>query len=102
MKILVIRSFSLQDSDYGIDWSGPASTDDDSNTAIVPDLPSNFLTEHQRINVNRRTSTVSRHKIQCRTLHLSKSLHFKLPLFFMNSYINIFLFFEKNDPLTKT
>ena len=25
------------------------STGDDSNTVIVPDLPSNFLTEHQRI-----------------------------------------------------
>ena len=25
------------------------STDDDSNTVIVPDLPSNFLTERQRI-----------------------------------------------------
>ena len=25
------------------------STDDDSNTVIVPDLPSNLLTEHQRI-----------------------------------------------------
>ena len=39
----------MQDCDYGIDWSGPVSTDDDSNTASVPDLPSNFLTEHQRI-----------------------------------------------------
>ena len=39
----------LQDCDYGIDWSGPVSSDDDSNTTIVPDLPSNFLTEHQRI-----------------------------------------------------
>ena len=49
MKILVIRSFYLQDCDYGIDWSGPVSSDDDSNTVIVPDLPSYFLTEHQRI-----------------------------------------------------
>ena len=39
----------MQDCDYGIDWSGPVSTDDDSNTVIVPDLSSNFLTEHQRI-----------------------------------------------------
>ena len=39
----------MQDCDYGIDWSGPMSSDDDSNTTIVPDLPSNFLTEHQRI-----------------------------------------------------
>ena len=39
----------MEDCHYGIDWSGPVSTDDDSNTVIVPDLPSNFLTEHQRI-----------------------------------------------------
>ena len=53
MKILVIRFFYLQDCDYGIDWSGPVSSDDDSNTVIVPDLPSNFLTEHQRISLTK-------------------------------------------------
>ena len=41
MKILAIKYFYLQDCDYGIDWSGPVSTDDDSNTVTVPDLPSN-------------------------------------------------------------
>ena len=40
--------FYLQDCRYGIDWSGQVSTDDDSNIVIVPDLPSNLLTEHQR------------------------------------------------------
>ena len=48
IKILIIRCFYLQDCHYGIDWSGPVSTDDDSNIVIVPDLPSNLLTEHQR------------------------------------------------------
>ena len=43
----------MQDCDYGIDWSGPVSSDDDSNTVIVPDLPSNFLTEHQRVSLTK-------------------------------------------------
>ena len=33
--------------DYGIDWDGPISTDDDSNTLTVPSLPSYVLTEQQ-------------------------------------------------------
>ena len=39
----------MQDCDYRIGWSGPVSSDDDSNTVIVPDLSSDLLTEHQRI-----------------------------------------------------
>ena len=38
----------MQDvQDYGIDWDGPISTDDDSNTVTVPSLPSYVLTEQQ-------------------------------------------------------
>lgn len=33
--------------DYGIDWDGPVSTDDD-NTVTVPSLPSYVLTNQQK------------------------------------------------------
>lgn len=47
-KITIIKYFYFQDCCYGIDWSRPVSTNDNS-IVIVSDLPTNLLTEHQKL-----------------------------------------------------